>query len=73
MPGLVCSKEAPKAEGDVMGLSCPPYDARLAGIRRRNSSIDGKERDEKRGRERKLHASDSCPFPELEFASTQHH
>lgn len=62
MPGLVCSKEAPKAEGDVMGLSCPPYDARLAGIMRRNSSIDGKEKDEKGGQRKEALCLRQLPF-----------
>lgn len=64
MPGLVCSKEVPKAEGDVMGLSCPPHDAGWQGSVGGTPALMGRKGMENGGRERKLCASDSCPFPE---------
>lgn len=77
MPGLVCSKGVPKAEGDVVGsvLLLPPHDARLGGISSRNSSIEGEERDEKGGQRKEALCLRDLPFSraQLEFASTQHH
>lgn len=60
---------------DGVHSASPSHDVRLAGISRRNSSIEGEERDEKQGQRKEALCIRQLLFSraQLKFASTQHH